>query len=132
MRDIAELQIPPPSFPKRESPALFMRGIRYQRKVEKAIAALGLGAKLHFGIWLPGPLQPDVILEFTSSIILIETKLSACDCSAQLARYVRALASTEKRIWIVQIARNAAPGFIPTSLTLLDLSLPSELIAWRL
>jgi len=132
MRDVAELQIPPPNFPKRESPELFIRGIRYQRRVEKAIGALGLGAKFHFGIWLPGPLQPDIILEFTSSLILIETKLSACDCSVQLTRYTRALAPTGKLIWAVQVARNAAPGFFPTSLSLLDLSLPYELVAWRL
>lgn len=128
---VEELFIPPPGFAPRRRPEVFVKGSRYEHRVAAKLAE-PLGAKLHLSPWLPGPCQPDAILEFSTSLILVETKLSSCDARAQLRKYACALAPAGKQIWMVQIAKNVSASFPPTVSSLYDLSAPFEVLHWWL
>lgn len=97
---LQSLLIPPPEFPQGEalSPAQ-RRGLRYQRRVGKWLAAetAPLGWVLHSGPWLrdpatSAPCSPDFLIESPSCLIIVEVKLSQVDCTSQVAKYRRALA----------------------------------------
>lgn len=130
--EIEKLFVAPPEFALKPKPRPFLEGLRYELRVGKRLERERLGAKLYLSPWLAGPCQPDAILEFSTSIILIEIKLSSCDITAQAAKYVRALEPVGKRIWIVQIARNVSAAFPPTINSLLDLRSTSEVLHWWL
>ncbi len=130
--ELERLFISPPAFAPKLRPRLFVEGSRYERRVRKRLEQESCGAKFHLGPWLPGPCQPDAILEFSNSLIIIEIKLSACDVREQTAKYVRAVEGAGKRIWIVQIARNVSASFPPTITSLLDLRSPFEILHWWL
>lgn len=129
--EVEGLFIPAPRFARRLRPEVFAKGSRYERRVAARLAE-PLGAKLHLSPWLPGPCQPDAILEFSTSLILVETKLSACDVQVQLQKYARALAPAGKQVWMVQIAKNVSASFPPTISSLYDLSAPFEVLHWWL
>ena len=75
-----------------------LRGNTYERKVGNWLEsrAAELGWELIDHPWLyhsGGWCQPDFLLESPSGcFVLIEVKLTECDCAAQIAKYRRALA----------------------------------------
>ena len=99
-------QIPAPQFPPVSLRGSRGRGIAYEKKVGRWLAAQlgGLGLTIYDHPWLEGPCQPDFLIESVSGgILLIECKLTETDCSAQVAKYKSALAP-QSVTW-VQIAR---------------------------
>lgn len=107
------------------------RGLRYQARVGKWLHANWSHLyEITEGPWLQGPhgpCQPDFVLARRTAaedrgahLIVVETKLTQCDCSAQLARYKAALAPLGPAA-LVQIARRVtAPP------TVRDLSNPCD------
>ena len=85
------------------------RGGAYERKVGRWLVGQSesLGWHLHDHPWLyvgDTVCQPDFLLTSPSGcIILIEVKLTECDCTVQIAKYRRALASHQ--VTALQIAR---------------------------
>jgi hypothetical protein len=101
--------------PHHDLPALTpaqRRGLAYQRRVGKWLHANWTDRwEIIDGPWLVGPCQPDFILlprnggeTPTAAIVVIETKLTQCDCSHQLMKYRRALQHLAPVVTI-QIAR---------------------------
>lgn len=103
-----EILIAPPRFSSGQLTVAQKRGLRFEKKVGSKLGALAssLGAKLFDHPWIAGPLQPDFVLSWPSSLLLIECKLTEVDCSAQFAKYLRTLVCLEKQICCVQICRN--------------------------
>ena len=130
--ELEALFVPAPKFAPRVRPRVYQEGSRYERRVLKELLHLSLGARLHLSPWLAGPCQPDAILEFATSLILIEIKLSSCDASKQIAKYRRALEACEKEVFAVQIAKNVSPSFPPTAESFLELKAPFEILHWWL
>jgi len=129
---LESLFIKAPGFHPRVRPRVFAEGSRYERRVLKELLRLGLGARLHLSPWLAGPCQPDAILEFSTSLLVVESKLSACDARRQTAKYARALAPAAKQVWVVQIAKNVSPSFPPTIESLWDIKNSYEILHWWL
>lgn len=75
------------------------QGLAYEKKVGKVLSAYAdtLGWEFHNHPWLQtGTIicQPDFLLIAPSGCILIvETKLTSCDCATQLRRYKKVLKS---------------------------------------
>ena len=130
--ELERLFISPPEFATKPKPRPFLEGLRYELRVAKRLRRETLGAKLHLSPWLAGPCQPDAILEFATSLILIEIKLSSCDASKQIAKYRRALEACGKEVFAVQIAKNVSSSFPPTAESLLELKAPFEILHWWL
>lgn len=130
--EVEGLFITHPKFAPRLRPRLFAEGLRYERRVMERLKAECLGARLYLGPWLAGPCQPDAILEFHTSILLIEIKLSACDITTQTAKYIRALGPTGKQVWVVQIVRNVSGSRPPTITSLYDIRSTFEILHWWL
>lgn len=109
--------IPPPKFPPTTYTPVQKRGLRYQARVGVWLAdeAATLGLTLHSGPWLPGPCQPDFLLESPSRcLLLIEVKLSQVECHRQFDQYRQILGP----IPCIQICRRLQSP--PTMQTLLD------------
>lgn len=130
--EVEQLFLPAPAFQPKLRPALYTRGSRYERRMMKELLQLRLGARLHLSPWLVGPCQPDAILEFATSVLVVEAKLSACDARAQTEKYARALRFSGKQVWVVQIAKNVSASFPPTIDSLYDLKSPYEVLHWWL
>ena len=87
------------------------RGLAYERKVGRVLAALAdeCGFTLYDHPWLAGPCQPDYVLESASgACLVVETKLTQVDCTAQLAKYRAALAP--RSVVGVQVCRRLMSG----------------------
>lgn len=92
-------------------------GLTYERRVGRYLAeqAPTYGFTLHDHPWLPGPCQPDFVLEFASgTCIVVEAKLTQTDCAAQLAKYKRAL--SPRAVLTLQICRRLTSPATVTSL----------------
>lgn len=116
--------VPPPTFPPGALSPAQQRGLRYQARVGRWLAQCASHRwDIHVGPWLvgpTGPCQPDFVLTPRTGgtggvapgadlneqrpIVVIETKLTQCDCTAQLAKYKRALRHLGSVVTI-QIAR---------------------------
>lgn len=97
--------ITPPHFEPIPLTPAQCRGLAYQRRVGQWLRGpYGPGADwdIHEGPWLEGPCQPDFVLtprrsrgakpdEAQPTIVVLETKLTQCDCHWQLQKYRLAL-----------------------------------------
>lgn len=113
--------VPPPSFPVGRLRGAYARGAAYERKVGRWLAghATALGWTFFDHPWLLDGTrycQPDFILVSPSGCLLVvESKLTWVDCSTQVAKYRRALASfTVTHLLIVRRVVPGAPPIIPS------------------
>jgi hypothetical protein len=95
--------IDPPHFDPVPLTAAQRRGLAYQRRVGQWLRGPhgpGPDWDIHEGPWLFGPCQPDFVLTVSSAaeargvepkIVVLETKLTQCDCCWQLQKYRLAL-----------------------------------------
>jgi len=98
--------IPAPPHPPTDLTAAQRRGLRYQRRVGKWLrtSACAGAWDIHEGPWLQGPygpVQPDFVLTPALApaaagnghlvMVVLETKLTQCDCTQQLRNYKWAL-----------------------------------------
>ncbi len=91
------------------------RGHSYERAVCKYVLSLveSLGWTLYDHYWIHTGsvwVQPDFIIQTPACAIILEAKLTYIDCSAQLARYIRAAqAELGCPVWGAQVCQNLTP-----------------------
>ena len=122
---LLDLCIPAPCFPLGQLTSAQRAGLRYQSRVEHWLRPQveELGLRLHSGLWFrdpatSSPCSPDLLIESASScLLLLEVKLTQTDCSAQFAKYRRALNSVGfPSVPCVQICRRLTSSSTMTDL----------------
>jgi len=93
------------------------RGLAYERKVGRWLRNQHLGGTLHDHPWLVGPCQPDFVVEYSGCFLIIEVKLTQCDCERQFRKYSRILPNST----CIQICRRVtSPSTCPSILDAID------------